>query len=170
MSEFPSASDSPSTDFSSSNTINRLGDEANRAAREFESRDQQPGDSLRGGEGVKREASRLAGDLKDRARGFAEGRKAAGADRLTSVASAVERAAGDLEGEAPQVARYVRDAAEGLRGFSSKLRDRSVDDIATDARDFARRQPLAVFGGALIAGLAISRFLKAGRDRNDGKL
>ena len=157
MSDLP-ASDSPT---SSDDTISRLGNEANRAAREFESREQRPGDSFKGSENLRREASRLAGDIKNRARDFAETRKAAGADRLSGVAGAVERAASDLEGEAPQIARYIRDAAGGMRGFSSKLRDRSVDDIASEARDFARRQPLVVFGGAVLAGLALSRFLKS---------
>lgn len=155
-------SDYSASHSTSNETINRLGDEANRAAREFESRDQHPT--------IKREASKLAGDIKERVRGFAEERKAAGADRMTSLAGAADRAAENIETEAPKVAEYIRDAAEGLRGFSSTIRERSIDEIASDAQDFARRQPLVVFGGAVVAGLALSRFLKAGRGGGDGKL
>jgi hypothetical protein len=77
------------------------------------------------------------------------------------VASAVDRAAGDLEEASPHTARLIRQAAARVEDFSSQIRDRSVDDLVVTARDFARRQPVAVFGGAVVAGILLSRFLKS---------
>lgn len=160
--------DSPLTDTPSSEpnqrdeAIQRLEQDANRNALEFE-RAQESGSLTDGAhqarEEVKREGSRLA----NRVSNFAEQRKRSGTDKLERIAGAVERAADDLEKESPETARYVRSAAETVRDFSTSLRDRSVQDLASDARDFARRQPWLVFGGAVLAGLAVTRFLKSSR-------
>jgi hypothetical protein len=167
----PSSSTRPDSS-QSRETIERLGQEANLRAREFENETHEVGGALRdqaraAADETSREASKFAQQMKDRARGFAETRKQAGADRLTSIAGAVERAAADLESESPQAAGYVRDAADGVRHVSSMLRDRPVEQLVSDARDFARRQPALVFGGALLAGLAISRFLKSSAQANE---
>lgn len=145
-------------------TIERLGHEANLRAREFENETHEVGSAFRdqaqtATDKTRRESSKVAREIKDRARGFAETRKQAGAERLTSIAGAIERASQDLESESPQAAGYIRDAADSMRHMSSVLRDRPVEELVSDARDFARRQPVLVFGGALLAGLAVSRFL-----------
>jgi hypothetical protein len=115
---------------------------------------------------VMREGSKLANRVKEKASSFAETRKRSGTDKLERIAGAVQRAADDLEKDSPETARYVRNAAETVRDFSASLRDRRVEDIAADARDFARRQPWLVFGGAVLAGLAVTRFLKSSRPRD----
>jgi hypothetical protein len=150
--------------------IERLEQEANRTAREFE-REQAPGslgDSAREArDAAAREGSKLANRFKEKASSFAEEQKRSGTDKLERIAGAVGRAADDLEKESPETARYVRSAAESVRDFSASLRDRRVEDIASEARDFARRQPWLVFGGAVLAGLAVTRFLKSSRDREN---
>jgi hypothetical protein len=166
MSDIPSASTPSSAPASGDGTIERLRDEANRKATEFEREGERETEGLRrrlksAARDFGDETSSVAHDLKNRARGYVEERKTGGADRLASFAHAAERAADDLEKESPEAARYVREAASGVERFSSRLRERSVEDWAADARDFARRQPFLVFGGAVLAGLAISRFLKS---------
>jgi hypothetical protein len=172
MSDIPSASNSPS--FSSSSpaggdTVERLREEANRRAREFERQSEDVPGSLQdqarsAGQSVREEASSLASDLKSRARDYAESGKSRGTERLDSLAGAVERAASEIENESPETARFIKQAAQGTQRFSSRIRDRSVDDLVSDARDVARKQPLLVFGGAIVAGLVIARFLKSSRD------
>lgn len=171
MSDYPSASQSPSTSFGSQDTIERLGEDANRRADEFEQEGRHLTDRLdrdlrSAANEAQGEAARIGREVKDRALEFAETRKRAGADRLSSVADAFERSAGNFETESPQTARYIRDAAGSMRRVSSQLRDRKIDDLAADARDFARQQPLLVFGGAILAGLALSRFLKSSAARS----
>ena len=178
MSDIPSASNSSFSSVPKDDTIDRLAEEANRKAREFESSFESSsstsgagsssiGDKTRSAaDAVGREASGVANDLKDRALNFAETQKRTGADRLSDVAGAVERAAGEIEQESPDAARYIRQAAQGVQRFSSQMRERGIEDIAAQARDIARRQPLLVFGGAVLAGLAIARFLKSSNDHD----
>lgn len=165
MSEFPLATPPSSSPSGRDDAIGRLEEQANRTAREFETGAGSFGDRAREtrDEAV-REGSKLAGRVKDKAASFAEEQKRSGAEKLGSIAGAVKRAADDLEQQSPQTAGYVRSAAESVEDFSASLRDRKVEDLASDARDFARRQPWLVFGGAVLAGLAVTRFLKSSRN------
>src|SRR5437764_615742 len=95
-----------------------------------------------------------------RARQLAEQQKAAGAETIGSLAGAVHGAARELETQIPRAAGYVHDAAARLENAAQQLRQRSLDDLASGLGQFARTQPAAFFGGAVLAGLAISRFLK----------
>lgn len=99
--------------------------------------------------------------LKDKMREIAEQQKDAGADQLGSIAEAVHGAAHELEGKLPAAADYIHSAAERIERASSDMRNRGVDDLISACGSFARREPAAFFGGAMIAGFAISRFLKS---------
>ena len=55
----------------------------------------------------------------------------------------------------------MRDAAEKLEGFSSDLREQTVDDLVRTASEFTRRRPALVFGLASLAGFALFRVLKS---------
>jgi hypothetical protein len=41
------------------------------------------------------------------------------------------------------------------------VRNQSIEDIITAIDEFARRQPVAFFGGSVLAGFVLSRFLKS---------
>jgi len=99
--------------------------------------------------------------IKNKAREFAEAGKEGGADKIGGVAAAVRRAAGDLEPDLPRAAGYARQAADTLERASAALRERSLDDLAGSVGRFARSQPAAFFGAAVLAGFALSRFLKS---------
>lgn len=99
--------------------------------------------------------------LKDRMREIAEQQKDAGADQLGSIAEAVHGAADELKGKLPAAADYIHSAAERLERASSTMRDQGLDDLVGAVGDYARREPAIFFGGAVIAGFAISRFLKS---------
>jgi hypothetical protein len=92
---------------------------------------------------------------------YAERKKAEGAAGLGGVADAVHRAAEQIEGEMPTAAHYVHEAAAGLEHASAALRDKHIEDVARSIGDFARQRPVAFLGGAFLAGLALSRFLKS---------
>ena len=99
--------------------------------------------------------------IKDRARGIAEQQKQAGADQIGGVARAIYGAAHEIEEEMPHAAGFVHDAAARLEGAANSLRERSVDDLVRSLNNFARSQPATFFGGAVLAGFALSRFLKS---------
>jgi len=95
------------------------------------------------------------------AKSLAEEQKSAGADKIKHVARAVDQAADHLERELPQAARTIRDAAARLEQVSAGLKDRSVDDLLGTFGSFARSQPVAFFGGAVLTGFILARFLKS---------
>lgn len=98
---------------------------------------------------------------KEGVQSFAERQKALGAQQLGSVARAAHRVAQEMESEMPGVARSVHSAAGRLDAASSSLRDQSLEELLANVGDLARKRPVAFFGGAVLAGFALSRFLKA---------
>jgi ABC-type transporter Mla subunit MlaD len=121
------------------------------------------------GDKAKSNIADAAETAKAHARRIAHQQKDVGADRLGEVAGAVHGAARTLEAGMPQVANYVHEAAAQLEDVAKTLRHRSVDDLIGEIGSFARAQPAIFFGGAMLAGFALTRFLKstgqrAGRD------
>jgi hypothetical protein len=117
------------------------------------------------GEQVRAQAAGVIEPLKENARNVAEQQKQAGAEQIGGVARAVHGAAGELEKELPQTAGYVHEAADRLERAASALRERSVDDLFRSVSNFARNQPATFFGSAVVAGFALSRFLKSSAGR-----
>ncbi|WP_017589826.1 hypothetical protein [Nocardiopsis ganjiahuensis] len=59
------------------------------------------------------------------------------------------------------VGGVVRQVAERGRGAADFLEHRGVDGLLEEARDFARRRPVAFLLGSAVAGFALGRVLKA---------
>jgi hypothetical protein len=118
-------------------------------------------------EQVQNTAGAATDRLKDRARDVAEQQKAAGADQIGGVAHAMESAADELQDKMPWAAEYIDDVAGRLSGLASELRERSADEMLSNATDFARRQPAIFFAGAIAAGFALSRFAKSSANRGN---
>ena len=87
--------------------------------------------------------------------------KAMGADYISSLAQAADRAANEFDNDLPQAAQYIRQASQTMSGVADQIRDREVRDLVGEVTDFARRQPTLVFGGAMLLGFAALRFLKS---------
>jgi len=100
-------------------------------------------------------------ELTDQARHLAEEQKARGAERLGGVARAVHNAASEIERDLPQAAGYIHEAAQHIERASAAVSNQSIEDMITAINDFARRQPVAFFGGSVLAGFVLSRFLKS---------
>ncbi len=113
------------------------------------------------GRHAKSNIAEAAESAKVEARRIAAQQKEVGADRLGEVAGAVHGAARSLEGGMPQVASYVHGAAAQLEDAARTLRHRSVDELIDGIGSFARAQPAVFFGGALLAGFALTRFLRS---------
>jgi gas vesicle protein len=113
-------------------------------------------------------AKSLASDAGEKLRDTIEEQKTAGADYVSGVASAVRRAAGEFDKELPQAAQYIRRAAEQMDGVSDALRRRDLNQLMGGVQDFARRQPTAFLGAAVLAGFAVVRFLKSSTATSSG--
>jgi hypothetical protein len=99
----------------------------------------------------------------DRARHVLEQEKDAGADRLAEMAEAIRSAGERLEPELPGAAHFIETAATNLHEASGSLRARKPEELLEAVSDLARRQPALFFGGAIIAGIALSRMLRNGQ-------
>jgi hypothetical protein len=103
--------------------------------------------------GLKESAAQLAGQQKE-----------AGARQLSGIAGAVHAAADQLQDQLPGAATYIHDAAERIDHVASDLRNRNLTDIADGLRRLGQERPLALFGGAVLAGFVMARFLKSAAD------
>lgn len=118
-------------------------------------------DKTRATSGLGDTARRLVDDAKDSASSHAEEGKAKGAERLAGVAETVDHVADQVAEQSPAMADWVRKAANELDGVSRNLKDKSVGDLLTMGKDFARREPAAFIAASAIAGFALSRLLKS---------
>jgi hypothetical protein len=103
----------------------------------------------------------LAEPLKEKAAEVAKEKKDAGADQLRFLARAMQGASDAVEHDVPHFAGYMKNLSESLEKTSADLRERDLNELGQAASDFAKRNPSLVFGGAILAGLALSRFLKS---------
>ena len=121
---------------------------------------------------IRDQASEAADDAKGAAASIAEQararlneivdqQKAAGADKIAGVAKAAHSAASDLDETNPHMARLVRSAADGVERIADDVRGRDIGEVFSTLADFGRRQPVAFFGGAVLAGFILSRFFKS---------
>jgi len=83
-----------------------------------------------------------------------------GIDAIGGVARAAQDAADKLEAEAPQIADFVREAARTAERVSNDLRERSLGEIVASVSNFAREEPVAFFGGAMLVGFVLARLGK----------
>lgn len=86
--------------------------------------------------------------------------KDATANKVQQAADAAEAAASQLDPASPQ-AEAIGHVADHIEGFASQLRNADLRELASQATDMARRNPMLFIGGAAIAGFAAARFLKA---------
>jgi hypothetical protein len=110
---------------------------------------------------VQEKGAEVADAVRTKADDLANQGKQAGADKAQGFAGAVRRVADDLETTSPEIAKHVRTAADSIEGIAGSLRERSVGSLIEEVSGFARRQPAAFIGAAVLAGFAVSRFAKS---------
>jgi len=127
---------------------------------------------------VKSQAANLTANLTEQAREAATNagdkmisavadQKSAGADYVDNIAEAVRRASYEFDSQLPQAGHYIRQAAAQISSVSDALRTRDISQLTGDVQDFARKQPAAFFGAAILAGFAAVRFFKSAPDGTD---
>jgi gas vesicle protein len=136
-------------------TASELGDQAKGAAGRL--RDEAAGAM----QDVKAEGRDVIEAARQRAGSFAEEQKRAGAEQAKGLAEATHRAADQLKDASPQLAQYVHEAASSIEGLARALRERSPGELIGQAEHLARRQPVAFFGAAVLAGFALARFARS---------
>jgi hypothetical protein len=116
----------------------------------------------RGGRGD--EFQQTVGPAVEAAADYAERKKSEGIAEMSNIAAAMHRAADDIEAQLPTAAHYAHEAAASLEKATEALRSQRIEDMARSVGEFARQRPVAFLGGAMLAGFALSRFLKSSAD------
>ncbi|MEV5463243.1 hypothetical protein [Streptomyces sp. NPDC002788] len=111
---------------------------------------------------TRQQVGAVAQDLRSRAMNEAEeqARRAAGSLRqwADDMAGLAENARSDSPARS-----LAAQAASGGHRAADYLDKQGVDGVLTDVQDFARRRPGMFLGGALLAGLAVGRLVKAAK-------
>ena len=103
----------------------------------------------------------IADQARNRLTEIVDQQKAMGADKISGVAKAAQNAASDLDTSNPQMAKLVRTAAENVDRIADDLRSSDIGDVIATLASFGRQQPVAFFGGAVLAGFILARFFKS---------
>ena len=100
--------------------------------------------------------------VRDQAVSQIDVQKSRATDAISSVASAVRQTGEQLrQQDQAAIAQYADTAADQIERFSTYLNNRDFNDLTIEVERFARRQPAIFLGGALMAGILVSRFLKS---------
>jgi hypothetical protein len=125
--------------------------------------------ALSAGQDLKEKAKDLAGNSADTLKAQAteklkdavNDRKSSGAEYVGTLADTMRRAAREFDTDLPIAGTYIRKAAEQVDGVSEGIRNGNLNDLVRSAQSFARRQPTAFLGLAVLAGFGVVRFLKS---------
>src|ERR1700682_3720384 len=109
-------------------------------------------------------AKDVASQATDKFKQTVDGQKSAGADYVGSLADTIRRAAREFDGDLPIAGTYIRKAASQVEGVADTIRTGNFNDLVRGAQSFARRQPTAFLGMAVLAGFGLVRFLKSSAD------
>ncbi len=93
-----------------------------------------------------------------------ESTKRSAADQIDQVAQALTRAGEELNQSQPTLANYASQVASTVHNLSTRLRDGNMEELLSDTRELARRNPGMFLIGGVALGFALSRFLKASGD------
>src|SRR6476620_9988817 len=110
---------------------------------------------------AKKAASEAASTITDQVKGLLDNQLASGVKMVGHLGSSAQRAADDLDQNAPQLAGLVRGLADRIEGYADDMRYQSVDELFRSASNFTRRQPALVFGIAALAGFFAFRTIKS---------
>jgi hypothetical protein len=106
-------------------------------------------------------AKDMASQATDRLKQQVDGQKNLGADYVGNLADTMRRCAREFDHDLPIAGAYIRKAASQIEGVSDQIKTGNFSDLVRGAQSFARRQPTAFLGLAVLAGFGAVRFLKS---------
>jgi uncharacterized protein YjbJ (UPF0337 family) len=106
-------------------------------------------------------AKDVASQATDKFKDAVSAQKASGAEYVGSLADTMRRAAREFDTDLPMAGTYIRKAASQVEGVSDQIRNGNLSDLVRNTQSFARRQPTAFLGLAVLVGFGAVRFLKS---------
>jgi hypothetical protein len=113
-------------------------------------------------------AKDVASQATDKLKQTVDGQKKASAEYVGTLADTMRRAAREFDGDLPIAGVYIRKAASQIEGVSDSIKTGNFKDLVRGAQSFARRQPTAFLGLAVLAGFGVVRFLKSSANASEG--
>jgi uncharacterized phage infection (PIP) family protein YhgE len=112
-------------------------------------------------------AKDMASQATDKFKQTVDDQKNQGADYVGNLADTMRRAAREFDHDLPIAGAYIRKAASQIEGVSDQIKTGNISDLVRGAQSFARRQPTAFLGLAVLAGFGAVRFLKSSANSSD---
>jgi uncharacterized phage infection (PIP) family protein YhgE len=112
-------------------------------------------------------AKDMASQATDKLKQTVDDQKNLGADYVGNLADTMRRAAREFDHDLPIAGAYIRKAASQIEGVSDQIKTGNFNDLVKGAQSFARRQPTAFLGLAVLAGFGAVRFLKSSANDSD---
>ena len=107
----------------------------------------------------------LRSQATDKLRGIADEGKQQVTNSLDGLVDAAREIANRIGDKGGPLGGYAITAAETLEHWASAVKDKSVEDIIDDGREFIRQQPGMAVGIAVAAGFVLTRLLKVSGGR-----
>ena len=114
-------------------------------------------------EELRSDAQQLGSSASNRIHSEVDARKGAAANQVKSVSSAFDKAANELDNDAPQWLKSAfEQGATQVRRFADTLEQKDSREILNDLQTLARNNPGTFLAGCAAVGFAAARVIKAG--------
>lgn len=117
-----------------------------------------------------RRMKEAAGTVIERGKQAASDAATKGAERVSSsaetTASALRRAAADVEDDNRMIGTALRKGAESIERAAQSLQGGDLSRVVDDLNGFARRQPALFLGASVALGFALARVGKTAIEQN----
>lgn len=112
---------------------------------------------------LRSDAEQLGSTAADRIHSELDSRKGTAATQVRSVSSAIDRAAGELDQDAPAWLKSTfQQGAQQIQRFADALEQRDSRELVEEVQSFARERPGMFLAACAAAGFAAARVFKAG--------
>ena len=114
---------------------------------------------------VKDYSSKYGSQATDKIRTLADTGKERAVGGLDQLSQMITDAAGQVDERlGAQYGEYARSAAGLVSGFSDQIKNKDVDQLLDEAREFVRKSPGVAVGVAAALGFAVARLVQSGID------
>lgn len=112
---------------------------------------------------VRDQVSTLRDQAGGKLRGYADDGKTRATGLLEDVAAIIGDAARSIDERlGSEYGDYAHRASGAVSDFAGKVKDKSVDELVDDTRDFVRKSPTVAIAAAAVVGFAVMRVLRTG--------
>jgi ElaB/YqjD/DUF883 family membrane-anchored ribosome-binding protein len=114
------------------------------------------------------QAGTFAKNAGDKAREYANTGKDKASDALGGLSGLINDLAKTVDEKiGTQYGDYTRKAAGVANSAADTLKEKSVDDIVEDTRNFVHEKPMVALGAAAAVGFVLTRLFRAGSGNRD---